>query len=200
MYRVGLTGGIGCGKSTVAGYFSALGVPVIDADDIARGLVEPGTSALASIATYFGAEVLGPDGALNRAALRHSVFSDAARRAQLESILHPLIRAGMEARMAQLDAPYCVLSIPLLIETGQAGEVERVLVVDAPHALQYQRVMARGLSAQEVAAILRAQARWRERLAVAHDVIVNDKAVGHVASGVRALHEHYLALARASHY
>ncbi len=199
MYRVGLTGGIGCGKSTVAGYFGALGVPVIDADEIARGLVEPGTPALARIAAQFGAEILGPDGALDRAALRHSVFSDVARRTQLEAILHPLIRAGMEARMAQLDAPYCVLSIPLLVETSQVGEVERVLVVDAPHALQYRRVMARGLSAREVAAILRAQARWRERLAVAHDVIVNDQGVEHVESRVRALHEHYLGLAHAGH-
>lgn len=197
MYRVGLTGGIGCGKTTVAGYFGALGVPVIDADDIARELVEPGTPALARIVELFGAEVLGPDGRLDRAALRRCVFADSTRRTQLEALLHPLIRAEMQARVARLDAPYCVLSIPLLVETGQAGGVERVLVVDAPNALQYRRVMARGLSAGEAAAILRAQAGWRTRLAAAHDVIVNDRELDHVKNRVRMLHEHYLALARA---
>jgi dephospho-CoA kinase len=198
MYCVGLTGGIGCGKSTVAHYFEALGVPVIDADDTAHGLVMPGTAVLDCIVEMFGAGVLGRDGALDRATLRRLVFADASRRKQLEALLHPLIRAGVQARVAQLDTPYCVLSIPLLVETGQAGEVGRVLVVDAPHALQYQRVMARGLSAGEIAAILRAQARWRDRLAVAHDVIVNDQGVEHVESRVRELHATYLGLAQAS--
>lgn len=198
MYCVGLTGGIGCGKSTVAHYFEALGVPVIDADDIAHGLVMPATVVLERIVRMFGAGVLGRDGALDRATLRRLVFADASRRKQLEALLHPLIRAGVQARVAQLDTPYCVLSIPLLVETGQTGEVGRVLVVDAPHALQYRRVMARGLSAGEIAAILRAQARWRERLAVAHDVIVNDQGVEHVESRVRELHAIYLGLAQAS--
>lgn len=198
MYCVGLTGGIGCGKSTVAHYFEALGVPVIDADDIAHGLVMPGTVVLERIVAVFGAGVLGSDGALDRATLRRLVFADASRRKQLEALLHPLIRVGVQARMAQLDTTYCVLSIPLLVETGQTGEVGRVLVVDAPHALQYLRVMARGLGAGEVAAILRAQARWCERLAVAHDVIVNDQDVEHVESRVRELHAIYLGLAQDS--
>lgn len=118
MYCVGLTGGIGCGKSTAAHYFEALGVPVIDADDIAHGLVMPGTAALEGIVALFGAGILGPDGALDRAILRRLVFADASRRKQLEALLHPLIRAGVQARMAQLDTPYCILSIPLLVETG----------------------------------------------------------------------------------
>lgn len=196
MYCVGLTGGIGCGKSTVAYYFEALGVPVIDADDIAHGLVASGTLALARIVEMFSTGVLGPDGTLDRAMLRRLVFADASRRKQLETLLHPLIRASMQARVAQLDTPYCVLSIPLLVETGQVGGVGRVLVVDAPHALQYRRVMARGLSAGEVAAILRVQARWRERLAVAHDVIINDQGVEHVESRVRELHATYMGLAQ----
>ncbi|MDO9371429.1 MAG: dephospho-CoA kinase [Gammaproteobacteria bacterium] len=197
MYRVGLTGGIGSGKSTVAHWFSALGVPVIDADDIAHELVVPGAPALARIAQLFGGEVLEAGGALDRAALRRIVFADAARRKQLEAILHPLIRAEMEARVERLAAAYCVLCIPLLLETGQAREVERVLVVDAPHALQYQRLMARGLGVAEIAAILRVQAGWRERLAAAHDVIENDRDLDHVEKRVRALHESYLQLARA---
>lgn len=199
MYCVGLTGGIGCGKSTVAHYFEALGVPVIDADDIAHELVMPGTAVLERIVVMFGAGVRGPDGALDRATLRRLVFSDASRRKQLEALLHPLIRVGMQARVAQLKAPYCVLSIPLLMETSQTGEVGRVLVVDAPHALQYQRVMARGLSVGEIAAILRAQARWRDRMAVAHDVIVNDQGVEHVEGRVRELHAIYLGLAQGGH-
>ena len=198
MYRVGLTGGIGCGKSTVAHYFAALGVPVIDADDVGRELVLPGTAALERVVEMFGTTMQGADGSLDRVALRRIVFADTTRRKQLEALLHPLIRAGVQARMAQLNAPYCVLSIPLLLETGQTGEVGRVLVVDAPHALQYQRVMARGLSAGDVAAVLRVQAGWRERLAAAHDVIVNDRDMAQVEGRVRALHEAYLGLAQAS--
>lgn len=197
MYRVGLTGGIGSGKSTVAQYFSALGVPVIDADEIAHELVAPGAPALARITQVFGGGVLEAGGALDRAALRRIVFADAARRKQLEAILHPLIRTEMEGRVARLTAAYCVLCVPLLLETGRAREVERVLVVDAPHALQYQRLMARGLGVAEIAAILRAQAGWRERLAAAHDVIENDRDLEHVEKRVRALHESYLQLARA---
>ena len=197
MYRVGLTGGIGSGKSTVAQYFSALGVPVIDADDIAHELVAPGAPALARITQVFGGEVLETGGALNRAALRRIVFADAAQRKRQEAILHPLIHAEMGARVARLTAPYCVLCIPLLLETGQAREVERVLVVDAPHALQYQRLMARGLGVAEIAAILRAQTGWRERLAAAHDVIENDRALEHVEKRVHELHASYLQHAHA---
>lgn len=197
MYRVGLTGGIGSGKSTVAQYFSALCVPVIDADVIARELVAPGSSALARITQVFGTEVLRSDGTLERAALRRIVFADAARRKQLEAILHPPIRAEMAARVARLTTPYCVLCIPLLLETGQVREVERVLVVDAPLALKYQRLMERDLSVPEITAILRVQADWHEHLAAVHDVIENDCDLAQVENRVRTLHEIYLRLADA---
>ncbi|MEW6353864.1 MAG: dephospho-CoA kinase [Pseudomonadota bacterium] len=196
MLVIGLTGGIGSGKSTVAQCFARLGAPVIDADVIARELVEPGKPALARIVETFGAGVLNQDGSLNRARLRSIVFSDVARRRQLEAILHPLIQKEMEARVVQLSAPYCVLCIPLLLETGQARRVQRILVVDAPHYLQYRRVMARdGLSAAEVAAVLRAQMRFRERLARADDIIVNDRDVAHVQRQVERLHRLYGELA-----
>lgn len=197
MLVVGLTGGIGSGKSTAANYFSALGVPLLDADLIARELVAPGLPALARMVELFGPEILDKNGSLLRARLRERVFKDAALRKQLEAVLHPLIRAEMEARMARFDALYCVLCIPLLIETGQARQVDRVLVVDAPHYLQYRRVMAReGMSASEVAAIIRAQAPFRTRLARADDIIVNDRDEAHVGNQVTRLHGFYQHLAR----
>ncbi|HWQ95267.1 MAG TPA: dephospho-CoA kinase [Gammaproteobacteria bacterium] len=192
IYKVGLTGGIGSGKSTVAGLFAKLGTPVLDADVIARELVIPGTSALACIVEAFGADILTAQGTLDRPRLRRIIFSDPARRKALEAILHPPIRAAMRERVAKLAGPYCVLCIPLLLETGQETEVDRILVVDTPHSLQYRRVMARdGLSAAEAAAILRAQIGWRERLARADDVIVNDKGFAELERRVSELDRLY---------
>jgi len=192
IYKVGLTGGIGSGKSTVAGLFAKLGTPVLDADVIARELVIPGTSALARIVEAFGADILTAQGTLDRPRLRRIIFSDPARRKALEAILHPPIRAAMRERVAKLAGPYCVLCIPLLLETGQETEVDRILVVDTPHSLQYRRVMARdGLSAAEAAAILRAQIGWRERLARADDVIVNDKGFAELERRVSELDRLY---------
>lgn len=196
IYKVGLTGGIGSGKSTVAGLFVNLGAPVLDADVIARELVIPGAPALARIVEVFGADILTPQGVLDRPRLRHIIFSDPARRKALEAILHPPIRALMRERVAKLAGPYCVLCIPLLLETGQEGEVDRILVVDTPHSLQYRRVMARdGLSAGEAAAMLRAQIGWRERLARAHDVIVNDRDLSELERRVSELDGLYKKLA-----
>lgn len=189
--KVGLTGGIGSGKSSAAHYFAELGAPVVDADVIARELVAPGQPALAHIVKVFGSAILNPDGTLDRARLRGIVFEDTARRKQLEAILHPLIREEMEARVARLSAPYCILCIPLLLETD-AARVDRILVVDAPHYLQYLRTMTRdGLSAREVAAVLRAQIGFRERLARADAVIVNDRDQAHLRAQVEQLHRRY---------
>jgi dephospho-CoA kinase len=195
MFAVGLTGGIGSGKSTVAECFVALGVPVIDTDVIARQLTEPGSEALDAIRTAFGETVMQPDGTLDRAALRRRVFADAAARHQLEALLHPRIRQRVEQALAALAAPYALLVIPLLVETGGYQDVlNRVLVVDCPEDLQIARVMARsGLAQDEVKAILAAQATRAERLAAADDVIVNTASPEALRSEVTTLHRRYLA-------
>ncbi|MBI3344734.1 MAG: dephospho-CoA kinase [Gammaproteobacteria bacterium] len=199
IYKVGLTGGIGSGKSTVAGLFAKLGTPVLDADVIARELVVPGAPALARIVEAFGADIITAQGALDRPRLRRIIFSDPARRKALEAILHPPIRAAMRERVDKLAGPYCVLCVPLLLETGQETEVDRILVVDTPHSLQYRRVMARdGLSAAEAAAMLRAQIGWCERLARADDVIVNDKGLAELERRVSELDRLYRDLGRES--
>lgn len=196
MLIVGLTGGIGAGKSTVADLFRTRGVPVLDADAIARELVDKDKPALARLVAAFGREILDDNGALKRAKLRALVFSDAARRKQLEALLHPLIREEMQARLKQLKAPYCIVCIPLLVETGQTASVQRVLVIDAPDELRRRRVVARdGLSETEFNAILAAQAGREERLAAADDVIVNDGGHDALKQRVDELHRHYSQLA-----
>jgi len=199
MFAVGLTGGIGSGKSTVAECFAALGVPVIDTDVIARQLTAPGSVVLDVIRTVFGETVMQPDGALDRGALRRRVFADAAARHQLEAILHPLIRQGVEQALATLAAPYALIVIPLLVETGGYRDVlDRVLVVDCPEELQIARVVARnGLTQDEVKAILAVQAGRAERLAAADDVIVNTASSAALRAHVERLHQRYLALAAA---
>lgn len=199
MLIVGLTGGIGSGKSAVAARFAALGAPVIDADVIAREVVEPGTPGLERIVEMFGADVLDERGRLNRARLASKVFGDPDRRKRLEAILHPLIREEMRQRAARIAAPYCILAIPLLIETGQRDLVHRVLVVDTPPELQYQRVAARdGRPRAEIEAIVNAQASREARLAAADDVIINDSDFAALDHQVAELHRRYLALASAS--
>ena len=196
IYKVGLTGGAGSGKSTVAGLFAKLGAPVLDADVIARELVVPGAPALARIVEVFGADILTAQGVLDRPRLRRIIFSDPARRKALEAILHPPISAAIRERAAKLTGPYCVLCIPLLLETGQDSEVDRILVVDTPHSLQYRRIMARdGVSAIDAALMLRAQIGWRERLARADDVIVNDKGLTELEQRITGLDKLYKELA-----
>ena len=197
MFVVGLTGGIGSGKSIVADSFSSHGVPVIDTDVIARDLTGPGGAALEAIRAAFGEAVMQTDGTLDRAALRRRVFPDSASRQRLEAILHPLIRQRVEQALATLTAPYALIVIPLLVETGAYRDVlDRVLVVDCPEDQQIARVMARsGLTRDEVAAILAAQASRAERLAVADDVILNTAPPDALRSEVARLHQTYLALA-----
>lgn len=197
MFVIGLTGGIGSGKSTVADRFAALGVPVIDTDVIARRLTERGGEALDAIRAAFGESVMQPDGSLDRAALRRRVFVDADARRRLEAILHPRIRRAVGQALAALETPYAIVVIPLLVETqGYRDVLDRVLVIDCPEALQVERVMARnGLSRAEVEAILAAQATRAERLALADDVLPNTAAPDALGAAVDALHARYLALA-----
>lgn len=200
MYKVGLTGGIGSGKSTVADLFAVLGVPVIDTDVIARQLTEPRGAALEAIRITFGEAVMQRDGTLDRIELRRRVFANAAARRQLEAILHPLIRQAVDRMLATLIAPYVLIVIPLLVETGGYRDIlNRVLVVDCPEAVQIARVKARsGLTHDETRAILEAQAGRAERLAVADDIILNTATLEALRSEVATLHQCYLAMAAAA--
>ncbi|MBL8260511.1 MAG: dephospho-CoA kinase [Candidatus Competibacteraceae bacterium] len=196
MLVIGLTGGIGSGKTAVSDRFALLGVPIIDTDHISRELVEPGQPALAEIVEAFGPECLDERGRLRRDHLRERVFADPKGRQQLEAILHPRVRAAMRARIARLTAPYCLAVIPLLVETGMTDSVDRILVVDAPPAEQIRRVMARdGASEQQARRILAAQARRDERLAHADDVLENTGDLEALDDRIAVLHERYLALA-----
>jgi dephospho-CoA kinase len=196
MFAVGLTGGIGSGKSTVADLFADLGVPVIDTDVIAHQLTAPGGAALEAIRALFGNAVMHADGTLDRAALRRLIFADSVARRQLEAILHPRIRQEVEQALATLAAPYALVVIPLLVETGGYREVlNRILVVDCPEDMQIARVMARsGFSRDDVTAILAAQAGRAERLSAADDVIVNAASPEALRGQVAMLHRRYLAL------
>lgn len=198
MLVIGLTGGIGSGKTAASDRFAELGAPVIDTDQLARELVAPGQPALADIVAAFGAECIDEHGQLHRARLRQRVFADTAARQRLEYILHPRIRAQVRERLATLDAPYCLVVIPLLVETGMRDLVNRVLVVDVPEAVQIHRVMARDrVDAAQAQRILAAQASRAQRLALADDVLENSGALDTLRHQVTALHQQYLRLATA---
>lgn len=196
MLRVGLTGGIGSGKSTVADLFARHGVPVIDTDVIARELVTPGRAALAEIVGAFGADVLDASGQLDRTQLRRRVFTDTAARQRLEAILHPRIRAAVRERLTGLDAAYCLVVVPLLVETKFDQLIDRVLVVDVDEEHQEQRVSRRdGMTADAVRQIMAAQATRRQRIAQADDVIVNNGTIDDLERQVSELHTRYLGSA-----
>jgi dephospho-CoA kinase len=195
-YRVGLTGGIASGKSTAAEFFGALGVPILDSDQIAREVVEPGQPPLERLVERFGRSILTADGHLDRPALRNIVFSDHRARADLEALTHPAIGAAMEARSAAAGGPYQILIIPLLVEKNLRSHVDRVLLVDCDEQLQLRRLRARdGSSPEQAQAILNAQARRATRLKAADDVISNDADVSSVERQVAKLHPRYLQLA-----
>jgi dephospho-CoA kinase len=197
-YRVGLTGGIACGKSTVANLFAALGVPIIDTDLLAREVVTPGSALLREITAHFGMQVLGSDGSLDRQELRARIFADPAHRQWLDALMHPAIRELTDARSEAATGPYVIVAIPLLVETGSAARFERVLVVDCDPELQIARLAARdGNSREQAERILAAQASRAERLAVAHDVIHNDGDIAALRDQVEKLHRQYLKAARA---
>ena len=195
VYRVGLTGGIASGKSTVASLFAALGVPVIDTDLIAREVVAPGTPGLAAVVSAFGKEVLLPDGTLNRRRLRELAFATAGQREQLEAILHPRIRERMEELSTRSGGPYQILVIPLLVESGLETRVDRVLVVDCSEGVQRARLRVRdGESAAGADRLLTAQVDRATRLTRADDVLVNDGPRDELPRRVGELHANYLRL------
>lgn len=193
-YVVGLTGGIGSGKSTVAELFVAQGAALVDTDRIAHELTAADGAAMPLLRQAFGDLVVAADGALDRAAMRRLVFADASARARLEGILHPMIRELSAERCRAANAPYVLLAVPLLVESGSYRErCQRILVVDCPESLQIERVMARsGLARAEVEAILASQATRQQRLAVADDVINNDGAPAELDRQVAVLHQQYL--------
>jgi dephospho-CoA kinase len=193
--RIGLTGGIASGKTTVARLFAALGVPVIDADELAREVVAPGSPLLTRIAERFGRELIRADGQLDRRALRHLVFADPRARADLEALTHPAIFAALEQRSSKERGPYQILVLPLLVEKRDERRVDRVLVVDCAELLQTRRLQARDGSTQEEAnAMLAAQAMRAERLQAADDVISNEGDLQALRAQVEALHAKYLEL------
>ncbi|NWA04480.1 dephospho-CoA kinase [Pseudomonas gingeri] len=192
---LGLTGGIGSGKSAAAQHFIDLGIHAVDADHAARWVVEPGRPALLKIAEHFGPGVLQADGQLDRGALRKLIFADAGQRRWLEALLHPLIAEEIASHLARAQSPYAILVSPLLIESGQYATTQRVLVIDAPQALQVQRTLLRDRTSEEqVQAILKAQASREERLRQADDVLVNDRDLAWLHSEVERLHTFYLTL------
>lgn len=198
-FVVGLTGGIGSGKSAVSERFERLGITVVDADLASRAVVEPGRPALKAIEEHFGACVIASDGTLNRAALRKLVFEDAEERRWLEQLTHPHINRYIAEALADATSPYVILAHPLLVETGQTRVCQRVLVVDVPEALQLERTMARDSNPEsQVRAIMAAQASREQRLAAADDVIVNDRDLSHLDREVERLHTLYLDLAAGS--
>jgi dephospho-CoA kinase len=194
--RIGLTGGIASGKSTVAREFAELGVPIIDADEISREVVEPGTSGLQAVVRRFGKDILAADGRLDRRRLRQIVFAQPAARRDLEELLHPLIRAQMQLRSDLLPGPYQIFVIPLLVETGLREGLDRILVVDTDEEAQVQRLMSRDQeSALQARAILGAQAPRRQRLQAADDVITNTGSLADLQQAVARLHAQYLSWA-----
>jgi dephospho-CoA kinase len=196
-FSVGLTGGIGCGKTTVADQFGALGATLVDTDQIAHALTAAGGAAMPALAAAFGPDIVDADGALARARMRELVFADAGAKRRLEAIVHPLIRAQAQAAGDAASGPYVIYVVPLLVESGNWRErVDRVLAIDCPESVQLARVMARnGLAEAQVRAIMATQATRAERLAAADDVLTNEGPVALLAPQIAALHAKYLAFA-----
>lgn len=193
--RIALTGGIASGKSTVAKLFAALGAGLIDMDQVARDVLVPPSPLLERIVARFGREILAPDGRLDRARLRETVFADPAARRELEAILHPAILGEVARLSASRGGPYQLIAVPLLVETGAQGDYDRVLLVDADPQTQRLRLMARdGIDAARADRMLAAQATREARRAVADDIIDNEGDIGALAAQVERLHRKYLAL------
>lgn len=200
-FSVGLTGGIGCGKTTVADMFGALGATLVDTDAIAHALTAPHGAAMPAILEEFGADFATPEGAMDRVKMRALVFSDATARARLEAILHPRIRDATAAAAALATGPYTIFVVPLLIESGTwVGRVTRVLAIDCPEEMQVARVMARNsMPEAQVRAIMATQVTREQRLAAADDVVVNDAGRDALQPQVERLHAFYLDESRRVH-
>jgi dephospho-CoA kinase len=195
-FVVGITGGIGSGKTAVSDRFRALGIAIVDADVASREVVKPGMPALDEIRRHFGEGVIQPDGTLDRAALRQKVFADPAERQWLERLLHPSINAWIREQLEKATSPYVILVSPIMFETQQHLLTNRVLVVDVPESVQLARTMARDNNSEtQVRAIMAAQASREKRLDRADDVIVNDGGLEALDREVATLHRMYLALA-----
>ena len=193
---VGLTGGIGSGKTTTTDIFAELGVPVIDADTISHEVVEAGRPALKDIVKTFGPDLVDDNGNLRRAHLRTLVFNDQSARRKLESIIHPEVRREITRRIDAVTFPYCIISIPLLIESSSRQDIDRILVVDVPESLQIQRASQRDESdANEIAKIVQSQIGRQDRLDAADDIIENDGDLEYLRSQVETIHKKYLELA-----
>ena len=197
MLRIGLTGGIGSGKSVVAGLFARLGTPIIDTDVISHELTRPNAPGYRQIVNAFGKDYLGPDGELDRRVLRERVFHHPQDRLRLEAILHPLIRAEVGRVLESTSSPYVIIVVPLLIEAGFTDLVDRILVVDTGEAEQVRRAQARStLPEQEIRLIMQSQLDRPSRLAAAHDVLHNDTDLARLEAEVGNLHRRYLEIAR----
>lgn len=196
MYIIGLTGGIGSGKSTVANCFSQLGIDIVNADEAARHVVEKGSPALSKIATNFGPKSLLEDGTLNRAFLREEIFNQPDKRQWLEGLLHPLIKIWIQEALENSSSSYTILESPLLLETSQHKLADRILVVDVPVKLQVSRAMQRdGNNKQQIEAIMDTQISREERIKRADDIIDNSGSSENLTEKVQALHQTYLQLA-----
>jgi dephospho-CoA kinase len=196
IFTVVLTGGIASGKTAVSSCFERMGAAVIDTDVIARQIVEPGQPALARVVEEFGADFLDHEGRLNRRMMRDAIFSDPTQKTRLEGILHPLIAGEVLRQIRQLDAPYCILVVPLFTGTSAYSWTDRVLVVDVSEEVQIERVMARdGISLEQAQAILDSQIRRQARLALADDILDNSGSLADLNEKVKTLHKKYLELA-----
>lgn len=197
-FSVGLTGGIGSGKSLVADMFGHRGATLVDTDAIAHSLTAPHGPAMPAIEAEFGPAFVAADGSLDRAAMRTLVFSDPGAKLRLEAILHPMIRSACEAGAAAATGDYVIFVVPLLVESaGWRDRVDRILVVDCPEQLQLSRVMQRnGLTEEQVGAIMANQASRSQRLAIADDIVVNDADMAALEPQITALHEKYLAISK----
>ena len=195
MLKIGLTGGIGCGKTTVAWFFEQLNIPVIDADVIAHQLVAIGQPALAQIQREFGTDVFNPDGSLNRKKLRELIFSDPEQKQKLESILHPLVYRSIQAKIKQLNTPYCIICIPLIFETNMTQLVDRILVVDCSFETQIERVQKRdNMTIEKIQSIINSQVSRTFRKSHANDLINNSETNDRLAEEVKKLHNLYLSI------
>lgn len=190
--KIGLTGGIGSGKSTVCNIFSEFGVPVIDADIIAHSLVRPGMPALEEIAKTFGKELISNDGTLDRKKIRDQIFANDTERKKLENILHPAVYKEISVQVENINSKYCIISIPLLIETDASDTVDRILVIDVPRELQLQRASNRDkTNKSDIKSIIDSQISREDRLAAADDIVNNDGNIENLHRQISGLHEYY---------
>jgi len=197
MLRVGLTGGIGSGKTTVANLFKNFDVTIIDADEIAAAITKPNTYSYDSIVKHFGENILNNDKTLDRKKLRSLIFNNTEERKWLENLLHPVIREVMRERIAQVKTAYCLLVIPLLAESNHIDFIDRVCVIDVPESIRIKRVSQRdGTTESDVEAIIASQCADEKRLSIADDIITNDGDIEALRSQVYLLHEKYLTLAK----